>query len=65
MYYILSRLRANIDVAQQLFGILFHHTKTEEHHWLTPGYSVLELIRAHLGSQSLDDWRYYTTIYKY
>jgi hypothetical protein len=47
-----------MEVAPQLFGILLHHVVSGEFHWLSPGYSVMDLIRSHCGSRPLNDWRF-------
>ena len=47
-----------MEVAPHLFGILLHHKSSGEYHWLTSGYSVLDLITSHCGSRPLKEWRY-------
>ncbi|XP_019852139.1 PREDICTED: focal adhesion kinase 1-like isoform X1 [Amphimedon queenslandica] len=58
VYYILSRLRANLEVAPHLFSILLEHTVSGEYHWLSSGYSVLDLITSHCGSRPLHEWSF-------
>jgi len=38
--FILTRLRVNMDIAKQLFGILLKHNHSPEAHWLQPGFTV-------------------------
>ena len=47
-----------MEVSPPLFGILLYHISSGEHHWLTPGFSVLDLITSHCGKRPLEEWRF-------
>ncbi len=38
--FILDRLRVNMEVARQLFGILLKHNHSHEAYWLQSGFTV-------------------------